>query len=135
MAQLLNLTGPMMRRGTSFHANETGRQLAEESQHPTALQLPAGNRLSRTINAVHLEDVLRNIKTNYANLIHAWLLPGGSLNTATLAHRDAGGGAVHSIMSRHKRCSARCRKSWICGHFRHRADNLILASNEDIILG
>jgi hypothetical protein len=100
MAQLLNLTGPMMRRGTSFHANETGRQLAEESQHPTALQLPAGNRLSRTINAVHLEDVLRNIKTNYANLIHAWLLPGGSLNTATLAHRDAGGGAVHSITSR-----------------------------------
>ncbi|NNF77379.1 MAG: adenylate/guanylate cyclase domain-containing protein, partial [Rhizobiales bacterium] len=45
-----------------------------------------------------MKDVLGNIKTYYANLIHGWLLSSGSLNTATLAHRDAGGGAVHSII-------------------------------------
>jgi len=47
---------------------------------------------------VHLEHVLRDVQTNRANLFHGWLLLGGSsYDTANLAHRDAGGGAVHSI--------------------------------------
>ncbi|HUS55567.1 MAG TPA: hypothetical protein VMY41_16365, partial [Thermohalobaculum sp.] len=46
-------------------------------------------------------DVLRDIQTNRANLIHGWLLSSGSSNIAIFAHRDAGGGAVHSIRKRH----------------------------------
>jgi hypothetical protein len=33
------------------------------------------------------------------NLFHGWLLSSGFLNTATLANRDAGRGAVHNINS------------------------------------
>jgi GH15 family glucan-1,4-alpha-glucosidase len=50
---------------------------------------------------VHLKDVLRDIQTDRANLIHGWLLSYGSSTNRLLAHRDAGGGAIHSIKCGH----------------------------------
>ena len=49
------------------------------------------------IDAMHLKDVLRNIQTDRANLVDGWLLSSSSSKPALLAHRDAGGGPVHSI--------------------------------------
>ncbi|MGI9488155.1 MAG: hypothetical protein ACR2RF_20200, partial [Geminicoccaceae bacterium] len=57
------------------------------------------NNLPLIVNAMHLKNVLREIKTDDANLTHGWLLPCGSNDAALLAHRDAGGGAIHSIRS------------------------------------
>jgi hypothetical protein len=46
----------MMRRGTGFDTNQARRQLLEEGQHVTPLQLPAHHHLAGGINAMHLED-------------------------------------------------------------------------------
>jgi len=74
MAQLLKLSGPMMRRGTRFHTNQTWRQPTEECQHPPAPQLPTDDNLAGLVDTVGLEDVLRDIQTYRANLVHGWLL-------------------------------------------------------------
>lgn len=74
-----------------------GGKLGKELQDLSTSQLAADNNLTCIVNAVHLKNVLRDIQTNGANLIHGWLLSYGSLSTVFLAHRDAGGGAVHSI--------------------------------------
>jgi hypothetical protein len=70
----------------------------EKGQHLPTPQPALHDNSAVLINAVHLKHVLRDIQTDRANLLHGWLLLGGSSNdTANLAHRDAGGGAVHSI--------------------------------------
>jgi hypothetical protein len=93
-------TRPVMRCCTCFHANQTGRLAFKERQHLPPPQLALHNNVAGLIDAVHLEHVPRDVQTNRANLLHGLLLLGGSSDeTANLAHRDAGGGAVQSINS------------------------------------
>src|SRR5262245_46235476 len=68
MAEPRQLTGPVVRRGARFHANQAWRQPGEELDHlAAAKRLPDDHLLAR-INAVNLEHVLRKIKTNRGNL-------------------------------------------------------------------
>ena len=46
MAKCLKLAGPIVRRGTSFHADQTRRQLLKEHQDGASLQLAAYNNLA-----------------------------------------------------------------------------------------
>ena len=64
-------------------------------------QLTANDNLALLVNAMHLKNVLRDIQTDCANLLHGWLLACGSNGPALLAHCDAGAGAIHSINSGH----------------------------------
>ena len=54
----------MVRRGAGLDANEAWRQLLEERQDIATLQLTADDYLAGSINAVDLEDRLRNVETN-----------------------------------------------------------------------
>ena len=45
-----------MGRGTCFYADQTGRQLLEERQHITALQLTAKDYIAFRIDTVNLKD-------------------------------------------------------------------------------
>ena len=91
---------PEITRTTSLHGHQAGRQVGEEAQEFVPTQALSHDGLAVRIHAMHLEHVLRDVQTNRANLLHGWLLLGGSSNdTANVAHRDAGGGAVHSINS------------------------------------
>jgi Asp/Glu/hydantoin racemase len=62
------------------------------------------------VNAMNLENVLRDIQTDRAHLVHGSLLSCGSDDTALLAHRDAGGGAIHGITSRLERARKALQK-------------------------
>jgi hypothetical protein len=63
-----------MRRGTSFDANQARRQLLEECQDVTALQLAAEDYLALRINAVNLKNRLRDIKADGCDCLHDQLL-------------------------------------------------------------
>jgi hypothetical protein len=98
MAKRPNLACPVMRGRPCFHADQTGRLVFTQRQHLPSPQLALDNNVPGLVDAVHLEHVLRDVQTNRANPFHGWFLLGGSSNdAASLAHRNAGGGAVHSI--------------------------------------
>jgi hypothetical protein len=54
----------MTRRGAGFDADPARRQLLEECQHVTSLQLTADNDIALCINTVSLKDRLRDIETD-----------------------------------------------------------------------
>ena len=56
------LPRPVVRRGASLDADQTGRQLLEKRQQLTAPQLPADDNVTSAIYAVNLENVLREIE-------------------------------------------------------------------------
>src|SRR5271166_1323952 len=56
MAQLAQLTRPVVGRGTGFHADQTWRQLGEERHDPVAAQRATQGHCSGCIYPVHLED-------------------------------------------------------------------------------
>jgi hypothetical protein len=51
----------MVRRGAGFDTDQTWRQLLEERQDRTPLQLPANNHLAASVNAVNLENRLGDV--------------------------------------------------------------------------
>ena len=55
VAELGDLTGPVMRGGAGFNADQTGRQLLEKRQHLATPQLTPDDRFSRRINCMDLE--------------------------------------------------------------------------------
>jgi hypothetical protein len=57
-----------MRRSTSLHANQAGRQRRKKFQHLTAAKLLPDDDLLGRIDAVDLEHVLRDIQTDCGNL-------------------------------------------------------------------
>jgi hypothetical protein len=57
----------MVRGGTRLDPNQAWRKLLEKCQDVATLQLTAYNHLAGFINAVHLEDRLRNIQTDRRN--------------------------------------------------------------------
>ncbi len=74
MSHLLDLARPVMRRRTGLYADQTWRQLVEKGNDLTAPQLPADHRLTLSVNAVYLKDVLRNIQTDRGS-VHLGRLP------------------------------------------------------------
>src|SRR5674536_400644 len=64
----------MVRRGTGFDPDQAWRQLLEERQDVTPLQLPADDDLTFRINAVDLENRLGDVETDCRDRLHASLL-------------------------------------------------------------
>jgi len=63
------------------------RQLGKIDQYSRATQHPPDHCLAGRIDAVHLEDVLRQVQTDRANFSHGWLPSVGVFDNQTLAHR------------------------------------------------
>jgi hypothetical protein len=61
-------------RGTGLDTNQAWRQLLEERQHVTTLQLAADDHLTGAINSVDLENRLGDIKTDCRDRLHGSLL-------------------------------------------------------------
>jgi hypothetical protein len=59
-----------VRGGASFDANEARRKLREKSQDLPTLQLTADHHLPGRINAMHLENRLRDVETDRCNPLH-----------------------------------------------------------------
>src|SRR5665811_2177397 len=110
MAQLLKFSSPVMRSRTGLNADDAPRRLAKEGQDLRPPQLPTDDHRAGCINPVNLKNRLGDIQTNRCNLLHGWLLSIVIASTATTVwHLDAGGGAVHSIMTVLHRLSANPR--------------------------
>ena len=86
-----------MRAGAGLHADPARGQFRKKSQKRRAAQLPAQHDLTRLIHPVKLENGLGQIDPECCNP-H---VDGSFLLLATtfpnMAHRDAAGGAVHTI--------------------------------------
>ena len=73
MAQLAQLSAPMMRRTTGFHADHTSRQGLEECQKLRPLDLLVEDLAPGRRNAVYLENVLGQIQAH--GLYCHWMAP------------------------------------------------------------
>jgi hypothetical protein len=106
MPESLQLARPMMRGGAGFDADETGRQLLEEREYVSTLQLPANDHASLRVDAVNLEDGLCDVEADCRDCQHDKLLRISVASSATDSKALARpvGGAVHSIMSGRDRC-------------------------------
>ena len=82
---------PVVSRRAGFHPDQARRKGAEESRYLAAAQHLAQDDLSTSVDAVQLEDILRDIKSDRDNLRHER----GSSPVLGHAHSgtsDAGGG-------------------------------------------
>jgi hypothetical protein len=59
---------PMMARAASFHADQTGRELAEEGHHLRPPERAPDENLARATDGVHLEDVLGQVDADGRDL-------------------------------------------------------------------
>src|SRR6478736_5198437 len=92
VAQLRQLTRPIVRRGTGLHADDARRQSFEERHNLAAAKLLSDDDLLGPVNAVNLEHVLGDIQTDRGNL-HVDGSPDViRLRRTTLWHFDAGSG-------------------------------------------
>src|SRR6516162_4707690 len=90
----------MMRRCAGLNADEAWRQLLEECQDVTSLQLAPDDHLAYRVDAMDLKYRLRDVETDRRDPVHAALLRIVVTPAATTQwHLRAGGGAVHSINS------------------------------------
>ena len=89
-----------MRGGAGFHADQAGRELGEERQDFGSAQRPTHEDLALRIDAVDLEDVLRQIEADGANLCQGRLL--SMRSTTSSWHSDAGGGGRPPHQARHQ---------------------------------
>ena len=64
MVERLELARPMMRRRAGFDPHQARWQLLEACQDVPPLQLSADGHLPLRINAVHLENRLRDVETD-----------------------------------------------------------------------
>src|SRR5258707_10868365 len=64
----------MMRRCAGLNADEAWRQLLEECQDITSLQLPADDHVAYHVDAVNLKNRLGDVETNCSDRLHARLL-------------------------------------------------------------
>jgi hypothetical protein len=70
MANRLELSRPMMRRGAGLDTDQARRQPLEECQHVTALDVPADGYITLRIDALDLKDRLRDIQTDCRDRLH-----------------------------------------------------------------
>src|SRR6516162_2005519 len=90
----------MMRRCAGLNADEAWRQLLEECQDVTSLQLAPDDHLAYRVDAMDLKYRLRDVETDRRDPVHAALLRIVVTPAATTQwHLRAGGEAVHSIRS------------------------------------
>ncbi len=73
VTECLQLAAPMMCRRAGFDPDQARQQTAKELQHLRAADTLAHHDRASVINSVHLENGLRNIKTDRANLAHGRL--------------------------------------------------------------
>jgi hypothetical protein len=66
-----------------FQADQAWPQSGEELQDLATLQLPANNNLTGLADGMDLENRLRDVQANSANLLHGRLPPAVPQNTAT----------------------------------------------------
>src|SRR5204863_8763762 len=79
------------------HADQARRQRSEEPQRFSSPQLLADQHLSGHINAVNLEDVLREVQPDSGNMLHGRFPLMSSRSTTSSWNADAVPWAVHPI--------------------------------------
>src|SRR5208337_807247 len=70
MPERRELPRPIMGGGASFDTNQARRQLHKKRQNTTALQLLPDNPFACRINAVNLENRLRDVETDGRDRFH-----------------------------------------------------------------
>src|SRR4051812_1464728 len=83
-----------MRAAAGLHGHRAGRQRCQERQKLAAAQLLAKDHRARAVSPMELKDVLGEIESDGANLVHERLLEWAL--TPPLWHAEAVGG-VHTI--------------------------------------
>src|SRR6516162_3112934 len=86
MAQLSDLTRPIVRTGTSFHRDDAPGLRCEETEKLRASDALAKQHMPGGIRSMYLENVLPDVQTDRVNLFHGRLLR-WQFDTVTLAHR------------------------------------------------
>src|SRR3954470_7289734 len=106
VAELGNLTPPVVSAATGLHGHRAGRERCQEREELAAAQLLAKDNSSRAVGSVQLKDVLGEIQSDGAHLVHGRLLEWPA--TPPLWHTTAAGG-VHTITAaaRPGSCAAR----------------------------
>jgi hypothetical protein len=97
----------MMSGSAGFHADQASRNLAKKFNDLLASQsqLSGDDNFARTIHAVHLEYLFREINADRANLHVDDPPPVIRCSTITLlAHSMPGAGVVHHIIHVDRRC-------------------------------
>src|SRR4051794_26409019 len=94
MAELGDLTPPVVGAATGLHGHRTGRQRCQEREKLAAAQLLAKDNRARAVSPMELKDVFGEIEADGANLVHGRLLEWAL--TPPLWHAEAVGG-VHTI--------------------------------------
>ena len=108
--QLAELARPIIRRCTRLHSDQAWRQLGKIDQDSCPTQHPPNHCLAGRVDAVHLEDVLRQVQTDRANFSHGWLPSVAVFDNPTLAHRCREG-AIHPIKLGCQVLDRACRQS------------------------
>jgi hypothetical protein len=68
MTELLELSLPIERAGGSFDADETRLEFAKDLQQLFPADSACQNRATLAVDTVELENILRQVDTEYANL-------------------------------------------------------------------
>src|SRR5580704_10850971 len=101
VTERLEFARPMVRRGAGLDTNQARRQLLEEGQHIPPLKLTTEDDIALRIDAVNLENRLRDVETDGRDRLHDLAPPnrGGLNSTHIHGTHVPSGGAVHSIKS------------------------------------
>src|SRR5215472_17594931 len=95
MAQLSNLTRPVVRTGTGFHRDDAPGLRCQKTEKPHANNALAKEHMPGIIRSMHLKHVFRDVQTDRGNLLHGRLLR-WQFDTVTLAHRCRRGASTPS---------------------------------------
>jgi hypothetical protein len=95
VAQLVDLTPPVVRPGASLHRDNAGRLCCEEPKQLRPHETLAEQHMAGGIRPMRLENVLRDVQSDRDSLLH------GRLLQVTARHRHLGtqmpSGGVHPI--------------------------------------
>src|SRR6516165_2756162 len=94
MAQLSDLTRPVMRTGIGFHREDAPGLRCSETKKLYPSDALAKEHMPGTIRSMHLEHVLRDVQTDRGSLLHGRLLR-WQFDTVTLARRCRRGRPPH----------------------------------------
>src|SRR5215472_6049651 len=91
MAQLSDLTRPVMRTGTGFHSHDAPGLRCQKTEKLPASDALAKEHMPAIIGSMHLKHVFRDIQTDRASLLHG-TPPSVAVRHRHLWHTDAVGG-------------------------------------------
>src|SRR5689334_7757950 len=94
MTELGDLAAPIVRAATGLHGDRAGRERGQERKQLAPAQLLAKDHRARAVGPMQLKDVLGEIESDGAHLVHGRLLEWAL--TPPLWHAEAVGG-VHTI--------------------------------------